>query len=257
MALLLDASGDNHLRGDEMRKQIRVLKDELSKRFGFASSKRLLIVCSVILACICVVSVVISCSHTTTHIERQEPAQSVLAGVATTEASATTQAKTQETHHIVIHVDGAVDNPGLVRLLADDARVADAVEASGGLTQEADTAAINLAARIEDGTKIYIPHKGETPTQSLVQTPSETTVESIQSATSSSSSSSQQSSGKININNASKDELMSLSGVGEATATAIIEDRETNGPFSSVEDLMRVSGIGEKKFAKMQNDICV
>ena len=61
----------------------------------------------------------------------------------------------------------------------------------------------------------------------------------------------------VNINTATSEELQRLSGVGEATAAAIIEDRQANGPFSSPEDLMRVSGIGEKKFAKIKAHICV
>ena len=61
----------------------------------------------------------------------------------------------------------------------------------------------------------------------------------------------------MNINSATSSELQVLSGVGEATAAAIIEDRESKGPFTSPEDLMRVSGIGEKKFAKIKDHICV
>ena len=61
----------------------------------------------------------------------------------------------------------------------------------------------------------------------------------------------------VNINSATAEELDSLPGVGPSTAAAIVEDRDANGPFSSVEDLMRVSGIGEKKFAKLRDHICV
>ncbi len=61
----------------------------------------------------------------------------------------------------------------------------------------------------------------------------------------------------MNINTATADELDALPGVGPSTAAAIVDDRERNGPFSSPEDLMRVSGIGEKKFAKLQGSICV
>ena len=61
----------------------------------------------------------------------------------------------------------------------------------------------------------------------------------------------------VNLNNASVEQLDELPGVGEATARAIIEDREANGPFTTPEDLMRVSGIGEKKFAKLEGMICV
>ena len=61
----------------------------------------------------------------------------------------------------------------------------------------------------------------------------------------------------VNLNTATAEELRTLPGVGEATAAAILEDREANGPFTSVEDVMRVSGIGEKKFAKMRERIRV
>ena len=61
----------------------------------------------------------------------------------------------------------------------------------------------------------------------------------------------------VNINSASADELKTLPGVGDTTAEAILEDRRSNGPFTSIEDLMRVSGIGEKKFAKLKEKICV
>ena len=61
----------------------------------------------------------------------------------------------------------------------------------------------------------------------------------------------------VNLNTATSEELQTLSGVGEATARAIIEDREQNGPFAAPEDVMRVSGIGEKKFAKIRGDVCV
>ena len=64
-------------------------------------------------------------------------------------------------------------------------------------------------------------------------------------------------SGLVNINSATASELQTLSGVGESTANAIVRDREQNGPFSSVDDLMRVSGIGEKKLAKIRGSICV
>ena len=61
----------------------------------------------------------------------------------------------------------------------------------------------------------------------------------------------------VNINSAGADELDALPGVGPSTARAIVEDREANGPFAMPEDLMRVSGIGEKKFAKLKSSICV
>lgn len=138
---------------------------------------------------------------------------------------------------VVVHVDGAVGAPGVYEL-ATGSRVADAVELAGGLTEKADTSTLNLALVLTDGEKVYVPEEGEAaPQVSTGETSS--------------------SGGLININTATADELETLPGIGEATAAAIIEDRESNGPFSAPEDLMRVSGIGEKKFARIEGMICV
>ena len=99
-----------------------------------------------------------------------------------------------------------------------------------------------------DGAKVHIP----TSEELAAPLPTE-----AGNASSSSSGGSPASSGIVNINTAASAELQTLSGVGEATAQAIIEERESNGPFTSPEDLMRVSGIGEKKFAKIKDRICV
>lgn len=139
-----------------------------------------------------------------------------------------------------VHVDGAVQTAGLYELTLPEPRVNDAVLAAGGLAEDADTAALNLAAPLADGMKVHVPRVGESPT-AAAGTPG-TTVPAP---------------GLININTAGVAELCQLSGVGDATATAIVEDREANGPFASKEDLMRVSGIGEKKYAKLEARICV
>ena len=118
----------------------------------------------------------------------------------------------------------------------------------GGLAKDADTSALNLAARIEDGAKVHVQKKGEA---------SDMTAASATSVTGASGTASGSTGAKINLNSATVEQLDELPGVGESTASAIVEDRESNGPFSSVEDLMRVSGIGEKKFAKMKDRICV
>ena len=123
-----------------------------------------------------------------------------------------------------------------------------AVEAAGGLLEDADTSVINLAAPIADGVKVHVPSQDEqaiTVAEDAVGTGAQPW------------DASDASGGLVNINTASMDELQMLSGVGEATARAIIEDREQNGPFAAPEDLMRVSGIGEKKFAKVRESICV
>ena len=140
----------------------------------------------------------------------------------------------------VVHVDGAVGAPG-VYALGGEPRVNDAIVAAGGLAEGADTSGINLAARLSDGEKVHVPLVGEAP----------------QAGTEPASGEPGGSDGPVNLNTATVEELDELPGVGEATALAIVEDRERNGPFSSPEDLMRVSGIGEKKFEKLEGLVCV
>ena len=145
---------------------------------------------------------------------------------------------------LVVDVDGAVSNPGVYELAAD-ARVNDAIQAAGGLTSEADAAAINRAALLTDGQKVYVPHVGEEV---------ETTAGA---ATPASPGAASSDAGPVNINTASVDDLDTLPGVGPSTAQAIVDDRAQNGAFASIEDIMRVSGIGEKKFEKLKGLICV
>lgn len=156
--------------------------------------------------------------------------------------------KTTETV-LVVHVDGAVVTPG-VYCVADGARVNDAVLAAGGLAEGADTSATNLAAPLADGAKVHVPTTEELSASSSAAPSGEA-------GGGSGASSSGSSMGIVNLNTATSAELQTLSGVGEATAAAIIEDRESNGPFTSADDLMRVPGIGEKKFAKIKDRVCV
>ena len=147
-------------------------------------------------------------------------------------------------HRLLVHVDGAVAAPGVYALTGTDSRVNDVIEEAGGLTSEADTSTLNLAAPLEDGQKVHVPVAGEATVQ-------------VGDTTSGGNPPSSTSDGLVNINTATAEELCALPGVGEATAAAIVEDREGNGTYSSPEDLMRVSGIGEKKFAKMRDLVCV
>lgn len=138
---------------------------------------------------------------------------------------------------IIVHISGAVKNPGIVILKEGD-RLYQGIEKSGGLTEDADEEKINLSKKLEDEEKIHIPRVGET---------AEIDDDII-------SSESEDSSGKININTASKDELMTLTGIGDVTAEKIIEYRQKN-KFEKIEDLMEVSGIGEKKFETIKEFI--
>lgn len=156
----------------------------------------------------------------------------------------------QEPPTVVIHVDGMVANPGVYRLVGESLRVQDAVMAAGGLAEGADTSMLNLAATVSDGEKIHVPAIGEeNPASGDTATSSAWTVPGGGSVSTSN--------GIVNINTATAAELTTLPGVGEATAAEIVRDREANGAFTSVEDLMRVSGIGEKKFAKLKEKIRV
>lgn len=141
---------------------------------------------------------------------------------------------------VVVHVDGAVANPGVYELRAATPRARDAIEAAGGLTEDADTTGLNLAQAVADGTKVHVPHAGEAAVQATQP-----------------STGGGGTAGPVNINTAGADELKALPGVGDATAASIIREREEHGPFTSPEDIMRVSGIGEKKFEKIRDGICV
>ena len=131
----------------------------------------------------------------------------------------------------LVHVAGAVVEPGVYEL-AGDARVRDAIVAAGGPTETADWNALNLAAVVGDGIKVYVPSVGEEVPPSLTVPVSPV---------------GGQPAGPIDVNVASAAELEELPGVGPATAAAIVTERERNGPFLDVEDLDRVPGIGPAK----------
>lgn len=162
---------------------------------------------------------------------------------------------------VTVHVDGAVANPGVYQLQGQSPRVIEAVQAAGGLLQSADTSAVNLAAPLEDGAKVHVPLQGEdtSSTQGSASTGAtgSATGSGSSGGTTTSGSAGSSSDGTVNINTATAEQLTALPGVGEATARAIVEDRQKNGRFTSPEDLMRVSGIGQKKFDKMKDKVRV
>lgn len=156
-------------------------------------------------------------------------------------------AKSSSAAEVYVDVDGAVVRPGVYRL-KEGARVSQALDAAGGLTVEADVTGLNRASKITDGQKIYVPTVGEQQAAAAVGG-----AESSAATTPGAGSSS----GLVNINTASAAELQTLSGIGPSMAQSIIDERTQNGAFASVDDLMRVSGIGEKKLAKIKDCICV
>ena len=136
---------------------------------------------------------------------------------------------------VVVHVAGAVVSPGVQRLPAGS-RVIDAVDAAGGLRPDADAGRVNLAAELTDGSQVYVPAVGEA-------VPSGTT----------SAGGGAPGDGLVDLNTADAAALETLPGVGPATAAAIIDHRERNGPFASVEGLLEVRGIGEAKLAQLRD----
>ena len=228
----------------------------LSRRMGLAGSSRIVIGCALIACLAGGASAYRQFAETGAVIERTAPAATPAKGNGrndtTVEDTPTeTDEQTPEVVHYVVHVDGAVSRPGVVELMGQDLRVHDAVEEAGGLLDDADTSSINLAEPLSDGAKIHIPHAGE----EAITEPSAGT----QAGQTQTSGATEPGAGTalVNINTADTAALETLPGVGPATAAAILDDRTKNGPFETVEDLMRVSGIGEKRFARLKDLICV
>jgi competence protein ComEA len=124
-----------------------------------------------------------------------------------------------------VYVEGEVVNPGVYELNGE-ALIADAVEAAGGFSAEADRASVNLAATVRDGQRIHVYRTGEIPQ-------------------------------KININTAETWLLEALPGIGEILARRIVDYRTTNGPFQEIDELMRVEGIGPEVFEQIKDRITV
>lgn len=144
---------------------------------------------------------------------------------------------------IYVQISGEIKYPGVYEMENGD-RVFQLVEKAGGFTENADINSINLSKKLIDGEKVIIFAKNS-------QNENNTTIS--QSGTTSS----QTKSNLININTASKEELESLPGIGSTLAQRIIDYRETNGYFQTIEDIKKVSGIGDKKFEAIKNLITV
>lgn len=156
-------------------------------------------------------------------------------GAGQTETPETAQEEEAAAEQICVHVCGQVCRPGIV-MLPWGSRAWEAVEAAGGLTEEAQEEAVNLAALVQDGEKLYIPAMGE----SVPETEEEGS-----------------GGGLVNLNTADAQRLQSLPGIGESRAADIISYRERNGGFKSVEEIMQVPGIKESTYEKIRDKISV
>jgi competence protein ComEA len=152
---------------------------------------------------------------------------------------------------IVIDVVGAVRAPGVVSLAAS-ARVIDAIRAAGGATPHADLARLNLAAKLADGTRIAVPIIGQPPPPL-----DPTAVSGSTDAGGSDPNTAAGSDSPINVNTATAEQLEVLPGIGPTLAAAIVQERERNGAFRSIDDLNRVPGIGPGRLAQLHDLVSV
>ena len=139
---------------------------------------------------------------------------------------------------VAIHIKGEVRKPGYYEF-DYGSRVKDAIDKAGGVTKEANLDGVNLAAKLRDGEEIIIPSKSEDVSSEKT---AQTTLLNDK---------------KVNINAADTVELCTLEGIGENIASLIIEYRNRNGAFRSVEDIKKVKGIGEAKFENIKDSIYV
>ena len=154
----------------------------------------------------------------------------------TIESSTNNQVITENTeadNPIFVYVCGEVQNPGVYEVTAD-ARVCDVIDKAGGFSEYADAKALNLADHVEDAEKIYVPNMQEDRLQEE---------------------DSQEEDGLLDLNKATKEQLMTLPGIGETKADLILEYRETKGPFQSVEELMEIQGIKERTLNQIKASV--
>ena len=148
----------------------------------------------------------------------------------------------RSTGTVFVDISGCIKTPGVYEMPAGS-RIFEVVEEAGGFTKNADTALINQAETVTDGMKINVPDKRKAETHSSSQQASSETVTSTESM--------------ININTADSQTLQQISGIGPVTAEKIINYRETNGAFRSVDEITNVNGIGEKTLQKIKPRITV
>ena len=171
--------------------------------------------------------------------------------IANNETNNIIDTKIEEKNIIIVHITGAVKNPGIVKL-EEGSRIEDAINKAGGLNEDADITNVNLAYILEDGIKIKIPSSldvTEVQNENILKSDSgENIVEEFEDSDKAS---------LLNINKATKQDLQNLPGIGVSLASKIIEYREENGKFANIEDIKNVNGIGESKYENIKEHICV
>lgn len=165
---------------------------------------------------------------------------------------ANTEPDKKKENTIIVHITGEVKNAGIIEL-PEESRIADAIEQAGGVTEEADLDQVNLAFVLSDGQKIYIPNKKEREAneeKAYITAESGNNViikDKVEGGKKQ----------KVNINEAKQEDFEELPGIGPSIAKKIIEYREQNGKFTSIDELQEVKGIGEAKFENIKEYIMV
>lgn len=193
----------------------------------------------IVLGVLCIAFIAFSLSSTPVGFEIDKAEASVEEVAASEEAPSPAE--------VYVHVAGCVARPGICKLNAQ-ARVAEAIEAVGGFTEDAATESVNLARVVEDGEQIVVASASAASEDAQAQAPSQASGVAVQSASSA---------GRVNINTATESELQTISGIGPSKAAKIIAYRESNGSFKTVDDLTNVSGIGQKTLESIRDQICV
>lgn len=168
---------------------------------------------------------------------------------------------TVQAQKIYVHICGAVVNPGVYEL-EEGSRVFEGIEAAGGFSEDACEDYVNQAGRLSDGERLVIPTKEEIETAKVDGTyqelwASEASAAGLDASETGAAGTSIDENGLVNINTASEGELGSISGIGAGKAAAIVQYRQENGSFTSIEDIMKVSGIKEGTYEKIKDKITV
>ncbi|MFV4953742.1 helix-hairpin-helix domain-containing protein [Lactobacillus delbrueckii] len=204
-------------------------------------------------------SALLSSSQSMSENSGQSLQSSSVSSVAASASSAASAANAE----VVCDISGAVKHQGVYRL-KNGARLEDLIEKAGGLTKDAQLQAINRSQLLKDQDKIYIPGKGDkteaaqTANSAAASAPASSPSASASSASSVSSSTSGAASGYlINLNTATASDLQKLNGIGEKKAEQIIAYRQEKGSFKSIDELKEVSGIGDKTFAAIKDQLTI
>lgn len=181
---------------------------------------------------------------------RPAPANPTFATAVSTKPAALDKSKAATSPaKVCVDVKGAVNRPG-VYTLGKNARVQEAIAAAGGVHTDADMRQVNLAKQLQDQQVVYVPAQGE-------QLPGGLTIGMAADQTGPSTSTGGQDTPKINLNQASKEELCQINGIGDKKADMIIQYRQQHGPFKSIDELKNVDGFGDKTVAKLKDQVAV